>query len=447
MPDDNTASTVADDRFEQVLAGLLLAEERGEPLELTRVLRTAPDLEAPLLDFFRARDGFDRLAQCLAPAKPTNVPPAQPNLVCGSQFAGYEILDELGRGGMGIVYHARQLSPEREVALKVIRTDRLAELTANEARQWVERFRREAQLVASLEQHPNLVTLYEVGEHDGRPFFTMQLVRGGSLANARGQAPVSAARQRETATLVAAVARAVHHAHQHGVLHRDLKPGNILLGAEGRPLVSDFGLARRVDQSGSRVSGAIEGTAAYMAPEQARAMPGAPTTAADVYSLGAVLYQQLTGEPPFTGASDFEILIQVMEREPVPLRQVDRRISRDLETICQKCLEKEPGRRYESAALLADDLDNFVVGRPINVRPVGVAGRLWRWCRREPVVAGALSFAAAVLLAFAVVSGLFALRSPPIHSTSFRSSTHQIAANGLRHPKSMPPTARPTGGG
>jgi WD40 repeat protein/tetratricopeptide (TPR) repeat protein len=231
----------------------------------------------------------------------------------------------------------------------------------------------------------------------------MQLVRGGSLAKARDQAPAGAVRQRETATLVAAVARAVHHAHQHGVLHRDLKPGNILLGAEGRPLVSDFGLARRVDQSGSRVSGAIEGTAAYMAPEQARAMPGAATTAADVYSLGAVLYQQLTGKPPFKGANDLETLIQVMEREPVPPCQLDPRVSHDLETICLKCLEKEASRRYDSAALLADDLDNFAAGRPINARPVGTLERTWRWCRRNPALAAA---AAIVLIVASVAVGL-----------------------------------------
>jgi WD40 repeat protein/tRNA A-37 threonylcarbamoyl transferase component Bud32 len=409
MPDDMPASTVTEDRFEQVLAGLLQAEERGEALYLSQVLRSYPELETPLREFFRARDGFDRLAPLLAPTagRPGALPPP-PDLSPGSRFGGYEIIKELGRGGMGIVYHARQLSPQREVALKVIRTDRLAELPEDQQRQWLERFRREAQLVASLEQHTNLVTLYEVGEYDGRPFFTMQLVRGGSLCAWRREPPAGAARPREAAKLVAAVARAVHHAHQHAVLHRDLKPANVLLDAEGRPLVSDFGLARRLDQSGSLVTGAIEGTAEYMAPEQARGAPGAATTAADVYSLGAVLYDLLTGRPPLKGATTFETLMLVMTKEPAPPRTLNPRLPRDLEIICLTCLEKEPSRRYASAAALAEDLENWLAGRPINARPVGVAGRLWRWCRREPVLAGALGFAAVALVAFAVVSGVFA---------------------------------------
>ena len=178
MPDDITVPAVTEDRFEKVLAEILLEEEAGTPLDLSGVMRTHPDLEAPLREFFRNRDGFDRLAPNLGPTAPapTTRPAAPPELAAGSRYVGYEILGELGRGGMGIVYHARQLSPEREVALKVIRTDRLAELTPAEVRMWMERFRREAQLVASLEQHPNLVTLYEIGEHEGRPFFTMQLV-------------------------------------------------------------------------------------------------------------------------------------------------------------------------------------------------------------------------------------------------------------------------------
>ena len=404
MPEKSTAPTGASERFEQILAEMLLEEEAGKSLDISRVVQSHPELEAPLREYFRNRAGFERLSPCLAPeSAPTISLPPTPDLTVGSRFAGYEILGELGRGGMGIVYHARQLSPEREVALKVIRMDRLAALTANEARQWVERFQREAQIIASLDQHPNLVTLYGVGEHDGRPFFTMQLVRGGSLATVRRPVSERVVRQRETAALVAAVARAVHHAHQHGVLHRDLKPGNILLGAEGRPLVSDFGLARRLDQSGSLVAGAIEGTAAYMPPEQASGLPLAVTTAADVYSLGAVLYQLLTGRPPFKGANDIETLIQVKEREPVPPRQIEPRLSRDLETICLKCLEKEPSRRYNSAAALADDLDNFIAGRPINARPVGALERTWRWCCRNPALAAA---AATVLIVATVAVGL-----------------------------------------
>jgi WD40 repeat protein/Flp pilus assembly protein TadD/tRNA A-37 threonylcarbamoyl transferase component Bud32 len=404
MPDELGSTTADNDPFERALAELLQAEERGEPPDVTAVVRAAPELETPLREFFRHRDGFDRLAPRLGPtAARSGAPAPPPDLPPGSRFAGYEILAELGRGGMGIVYHARQLAPKREVALKVIRTDRLANLTADDARLWMERFRREAQLVASLDQHPNLVTLYEVGEADGRPFFTMQLVRGGSLGAPHRQPALVAARQREAAKLVAAVARAVHHAHRHGVLHRDLKPANILLDADGRPLVSDFGLARRLDQSGSLVAGAIEGTASYMPPEQARGTPGAATTAADVYGLGAVLYELLTGRPPFQGASDYQTLMQVMHHEPVPPRSHNPRLPRDLEIICLKCLEKEPHRRYTSAAALAEDLDNWLAGRPIQARPVGVAGRLWRWARRNPTPAAA---AATVLIVASVAVGL-----------------------------------------
>jgi WD40 repeat protein/tetratricopeptide (TPR) repeat protein len=403
MPENSPSLPPTEARFEQLLASLLQAEERGEQLDFSELLRTAPELETPLREFFRNRDGFDRLAPQLAPpARRSPAVPTRPDLPPGSRFAGYEILQELGHGGMGVVYQARQLVPEREVALKVIRIDRLEDLSAEEQRQWLERFRREAQVVASLEQHPNLVTLYEVGEHDGRPFFTMQLVRGGRLTE-----NVQAARERvsgkgsivRAARMVATVARAVDHVHRRGVLHRDLKPANILLDESGQPLVSDFGLARRLDQSGSLVAGAIEGTAEYMAPEQARGLPGAVTTAADVYSLGAILYALLTGRPPFKGSNDLETLLLVMGQEPTPPRALNPRVPKELQIICLKCLEKEPGRRYSSATALAEDLDNWLAGRPISARPVGAAGRLWRWSRRNPVPALAASVILVIALA------------------------------------------------
>ena len=347
----------------------------------------------------------------------------------GVYFGGYEILEELGRGGMGVVYKARQLTPERLVALKVIRTDRLEGLSEQERRQWIERFQRKAQLVAGLEQHPNIVTLYEVGDHEGQPYFTMQLVAGGSLAQrlrpppspyplpqsggegrVRGDAAAADRRlrgQRDNARLLALAARAVDYAHRRGVLHRDLKPGNILLDADGRPLVGDFGLARRLDETGSLVASGIEGTAAYMAPEQARAAKGAMTTAADVYGLGAILYETLTGRPPFRGNNDLETLLSVLDDEPLHPCTVDRRLSRDLATVCLKCLEKEPSRRYALAAALAVDLDNWLAGRPINARPVGAPERLWRWCRRQPALAAAVGLAAGALLAGTVISTLF----------------------------------------
>jgi WD40 repeat protein/tRNA A-37 threonylcarbamoyl transferase component Bud32 len=413
MRDDFPDGSQPDSRLESVLAEIEEAQQRGEVIDKQHYLDHFPDLTQPLHDYFCDREWFAGVVAPRLPPTDTHpgAPLPQPGLPPGSVFAGYEIIKELGRGGMGIVYHARQLSPEREVALKVIRTDRLAELPDDQQRQWLERFRREAQLVASLEQHPNLVTLYEVGEHEGRPFFTMQLVRGGTLAETvRGGRRAAGDKEsaRGAAQLVAAAARALDHVHKRGVLHRDLKPGNLLLNGNGQLLVSDFGLARRLDQSGSLVAGAIEGTAEYMAPEQARGLPGAVTTAADVYSLGAVLYALLTGRPPFKGASTFETLMLVTGQEPAPLRSLNPRVPRDLEVICLKCLEKEPGRRYVSAAALADDLENWLAGRPVLARPAGAAGRLWRWCRREPVLAGALGFAAVAIVAFALVAGAFA---------------------------------------
>jgi WD40 repeat protein/tetratricopeptide (TPR) repeat protein/tRNA A-37 threonylcarbamoyl transferase component Bud32 len=431
MPSDTPETSPLEERFEEVLTQILQAEEQGQTPDLQPFLERYPDLETPLRSFFRNREGFARLAPLVAPTPlaggagtastadtvtSPNPPPARPApvLTAGSRFGGYEILEELGRGGMGIVYRARQLVPQREVALKVIRTDRLAELPEEERRQWIERFHREAQLVATLDQQAHIVTLYEVGEHEGQPYFTMRLLTGGSLAHrletADGTNPAAAPDrrvrdQRAHAELLAKVARAVDYAHRRGILHRDLKPANILLDAADEPLVSDFGLARRLDQTGSLVASGIVGTASYMPPEQAATSPGAATTAADVYSLGAMLYELLTGQPPFRGKSEFETLLLVLQRAPVPPRQLNRRLSRDLETICLKCLEKEPTRRYRSAVELADDLDNWGAGRPINARPASTAERIWRWCKRNPVpaVAAALMLAT-VAIAFALIS-------------------------------------------
>jgi WD40 repeat protein/tetratricopeptide (TPR) repeat protein/tRNA A-37 threonylcarbamoyl transferase component Bud32 len=403
MPADIPYGPPSGTRLEAVLAEIQQAEEQGRTIDVQRYLDSFPDLADALRNYFRNREWFARVAPQLAPtAGRSAVVTPQPELPPGRKFANYEILKELGRGGMGIVYQVRQLSPEREVALKLIRTDRLADLPAEEQRQWLQRFRREAEVVASLEQHPNLVTLYEVGEHEGLPFFTMQLVRGGSLTETlRGGQWAVGGRElaSQAARLVATVAQAVHHVHQRGVLHRDLKPGNILLDGHGRPLVSDFGLARRLDQSGSLVAGAVEGTAEYMAPEQARGLPGAVTTAADVYSLGAVLYALLTGRPPFKGANHFETLMLVIGQEPAPPRSLNPRVPRDLEIICLKCLEKEPGRRYASAATLADDLERWLAGRPINARPANTLERTWRWCRRNPVPTIATATVLAVVIA------------------------------------------------
>ena len=317
------------------------------------------------------------------------------DLPSGSRIEDYELHSEVARGGMGIVYRARQRTPSRIVALKMILPAHLNSPGA------VERFRAEAEAAASLD-HESILPIYAVGEHDGAPFYSMKFADGGTLS-----ARIDSYRDkpRQAAALTAKLARAVAFAHEHGILHRDLKPGNVLFDSAGKPFVSDFGLAKWLQRECDLTQTlAILGTPYYMAPEQATDSRGV-TAAADVYSLGAILYHLLAGRPPIWGETPMEVLHRAAAEKPKSPRLTNARISRDLETICLKCLEKEPAARYVSAAALADDLERFCAGHTIQARPVGLANRAWRWSRRNPVVAGLIGVSLAlVALLFVFVS-------------------------------------------
>src|SRR6266478_2746666 len=303
------------------------------------------------------------------------------------RISGYEVETILGRGGMGIVYKARHLRLNRPVAIKMLLPGAYAGLEERE------RFLREAEAVAGL-RHPNLVLIHDIGDHDGRPYFTLEYVEGGSLAQKLSGAPQPA---HQAAALLATLAEAVQVAHQGGIVHRDLKPANILLTTDGTPKIAHFGLARHFD-TGSALTrtGDRLGTPSYMAPEQAQGKKRAIGPSVDIYALGAVLYELLTGRPPFRGETAAETELQVIYQDPVPPSRLNGRVPRDLETICLKCLHKEPERRYASAADLSDDLKRFLDGRPIQARPLGWGARLWRWSRRNPVAASQV--AAALIL-------------------------------------------------
>ncbi|HVS36891.1 MAG TPA: serine/threonine-protein kinase, partial [Gemmataceae bacterium] len=395
------------DPLDAVIAEYLQQVEAGAVPDRPALLARHPELAERLRAFLADYDRLDRQAGELRlsgdPDRTTGGTEQPADLPRVRYFGDYELLEEIARGGMGVVYKARQTSLNRVVALKMILQGVLA--TPRD----VARFRLEAEAAGNLD-HPHIVPIYEVGEHEGQQYYAMRFVEGESLAH-RPPGDLRAA-----VGLLATVTRAVHYAHQRGILHRDLKPANILLDAQGRPHLTDFGLAKRVQAEATlSPSGAVVGTPSYMAPEQAapRRDPagGGLTTRADVYSLGAILYEMLTGRPPFRADTPLDTLMQVLEREPARPRSLNARVDLDLETICLKCLQKEPGKRYESAAALADDLERWLRGEPILARPVGSVGRFARWCRRNPVVAGLMGAVAAALLAGIVISTYFAIKA------------------------------------
>jgi tRNA A-37 threonylcarbamoyl transferase component Bud32 len=429
-------------RLDEAIAEYLVAADAGRAPEAGVFLARHPDLRAELAQFLADRAGLEQLFEPLRPApavaglEATAAVTADAALTGGRQptrasdataagaaqttvaatpaadnasitddvrpddglprgtavryFGDYEIRQELGRGGMGVVYRARQVRLNRPVALKMIR----AGVLADDAE--LRRFQNEAEAVATLD-HPGIVPVYEVGEHGGQRYFSMKLVEGGNLADRLADYRDDA---RAAASLVAEAAEAVAHAHMRGILHRDLKPANILVDGRGRPHITDFGLAKRVEADAEMTaSGAILGTPAYMSPEQAAGRRGTITTATDVHGLGTILYALLTGKAPFAGDSVVDTLTAVRERPPDPPRKFNAKVPRDLEVICLKCLAKDPRRRYAGAQALADDLRAWLSARPIAARPVGPAERARLWCRRRPAVAALTALLVVVALA------------------------------------------------
>ncbi len=396
---------------------LLLREETGEAPPVEELVRRFPHLEPRIRQQFAlhaalhtrpgfrgepapARDAPERTLgidphRTDAPEGPVKPPSETPDdLAEKSRFsiAGYEVLGELGRGGMGVVYKARQVRLNRVVALKMILSG------AHAGTMELDRFRSEAEAAARV-QHPNLVQIYEVGEFDGRPFFSLEFVDGPSLADVIGGKPRP---WRHAAEMVETLARAVHAIHERGLIHRDLKPANVLLTSAGVPKITDFGLAKNLDGGGLTATGDILGTPIYMAPEQAAGKVHDIGTHTDVYALGVILYEMLTGRPPFLAAMSIEIVRQVIADEPLSPSRLQPKVPRDLVTICLKCLEKDPKKRYSSALALADDLRRSLDGEPIQARPVSRAQRLVKWARRRPALAALLGVSALAVLALLV---------------------------------------------
>jgi serine/threonine protein kinase len=388
----------SDERLQDLLLEWEAEFDQGRDIPAAKLCPDDPHLAEGLA---REIDKLRRLRpdRVLAP----DVFPFSPGVL--PVLSGYEVVGEIGRGGMGVVYKARQLSLNRPVALKMLQHGALAGASERS------RFQAEAQAVGRL-QHPNIVQVYEVAEQDGRPYFTMELMGGGALDRKLAGKPQPV---RDAAELLLTLAQAIHASHRAGIVHRDLKPGNVLLTADGLPKVSDFGLAKFVVEdvfaagtdnhtpSAPHVhtrTGSIMGTPSYMAPEQAAGQTKEIGPATDVYALGAILYEMLTGRPPFEGPTFVETLEQVRQREPVAPRQLQPGVPRDLETICLKCLRKEPPHRYVSALAMVEDLQRFLAGQPIQARPVGRLHRAWKWTQRNPLKAVTVAACSLLIMAF-----------------------------------------------
>lgn len=395
-------------QLDKIIAEYLQASDEGRPLDQADFLKRHPEFAAELQEFFWDAGQIGKFALPPNPDLDQTVPVSglSPALrlpgTLVPYFGDYEILEELGVGGMGVVYKARQTKLNKIIAIKMIKAGHLA------GDEEVRRFRAEARAAAKLD-HPGIVPVHEVGVNQGQHYYTMDYVGGVSLSKLHRDEPVAA---RRAAEIITQMAEALHYAHGQGIVHRDLKPANVLLTTSGVPRITDFGLAKRLwteeDSLGVSMTetGQILGTAGYMSPEQAAGKSRLVGPSADIYALGAVLYALLTGRAPFVGESQADTILQVIQRDPVSPRVLNPCVARDLETICLKCLEKEPHRRYGTAQLLADDLCRFLDGRPVAARPLSPAARGWRWCYRNP----ALAALGIVILLVAVISPFVAIK-------------------------------------
>lgn len=410
MADDRSQPTDAD-KLDDAYAAYLEAEERGTPLDKQAFAAMYPEL----IDELAAHEDFDRLASALRETIGLHPPGKPREFPVGAVVGEYEIVEEIGRHGQGVVYKARHLKFEQLVALKITRSENA--VSAESLRLFVAEVENQARV-----DHPNIIPVYGGGDHEGCLFFTMKLIERGDLTRAMGGSPLSS---REAARLTSIIARAVHHAHQRQILHRDLKPSNVLLDAEGRPFVSDFGLSTRLGTQ--RASDEIVGAPAFMSPEQTR---GESTVLSDVYGLGTILYWMLTCRIPFDGSSLGEVLDKVCHQPPAPPHEVNPRLTswrdRNLERICLKCLAKDPLERYGSAEVLADDLDRWLRDDVPQHVPVSKSDRLRLWCLGNPVLAGlALTALATVLLVVMAAAALLRAQEAALAQTKRDIESHQ----------------------
>jgi WD40 repeat protein/tRNA A-37 threonylcarbamoyl transferase component Bud32 len=405
--------TLPHDSLDTVIAGYLDAVDAGQAPDRQKLFDQYPQHAEALRSFFANHDQMDAAAAELRLGR------ASDSTDSGGEGAGplariryfgdYELLEEIARGGMGIVYKARQVSLNRIVALKMILAGQFASETE------VERFYTEARAAANL-QHRNIVAIHEVGQHENQHYFSMDYIEGESLARIVHENPLPA---EKAAGYLKTITEAIDFAHRQGTLHRDLKPSNVLIDKFDEPQITDFGLAKRIEGTAQiTATGSLMGTPSYMPPEQAGAYDGKVGPASDVYSLGALLYNLLTGRPPFLGENLVVMLNQVLNNDPVAPRLLNPKVPRDLETICLKCLEKDPHKRYPTAAVLAADLDRFLRGEPIAARPVGQGERAWRWCKRNRLVSSLGAFIAAILLIAAIGGSVLAVRERNARATA-----------------------------